>query len=932
MIAKQKTKAPAAKKPSAYTAANIKTLVFPDSVRENASQYIGGTDSYGLWLVVKELLDNGLDEALAGRNNAVLLHVDKDGSFWIQDAGHGVPQGITKTKIHVNGKDIINKMSTMQSVFGALHTSGKYDTKAYEVSIGTHGIGSKGTNATAEYFDVWTYFEDQWYTIGFKKGQVVRPVAKCRAPKGPNGALAKSGTLIHFKPDMTIFSTDKFPGQMAVEWAEIMSYFNPGVAIIISTPKGKKQFLSKVGVLEYIQKRLEKFGVGAERVMFEYKSEHGDPNAADIVVAFSGHTDCDLRGFTNGSSNNKGGKHVDSVIAVLYEGIRPFIKTRKIRAAGKSKDMPMFSAADLKEGMVGVVNAKLHKAKFNSQDKVFLSDERMGLDFRKKLLPVALKFFRDNKAMAQRICEKASRIAELKTKFVMSKAAASKLNAVKRNGLPSKYAVFDSRSKVADRELFLVEGDSAGGPCKEARFPYQAILPLKGKIMNALKPTKKKNPLESDEIINILAALGFDLKASDPYTKLNVGKIICLADPDPDGPFVGDTKIRFRLLEGSEEIGSIESMVSLRAFEVPVWHGSREIWAPATASLVKNVDELVALEIGKTKVCVDRSHRFQCLFTKAMRGRDVDEVHDNEKLVWVRAENLKVGDRVYHPMSNNSRDPATMDKESRLGFQALSKMRIQRLSEPIPVYCLTVPKYHSFIMPSGIVSANCHINSLLLSLIYAHLPKLFDNGQVYVADAPEFYSQYKGSLITGMGISQVRAKLKKLKAPTSVVINHVKGYGELDSEIIRIFAMDPATRRLIKIGPIEAEDKIEFVKLMNEDVQYRREVFGLPKNATGGEEDGTVKVRRVAAKRPAVKKVRGSGKPVTDQDVEHGQMKLARVRKQVRAQLAATAADPKKGKSQISRLGPLSDAISEVAARKRVFKPTGKTTRRNVTA
>jgi DNA gyrase subunit B len=518
----------------------------------------------------------------------------------------------------------------------------------------------------------------------------------------------------------------------------------------------------------------------------------------------------------------------------------------------------------------------LHKAKFNSQDKVFLADERMGIDFRKKLVPAAVKFFKDNKAMAQRICEKASRIAELKNKFTISKAAASKLNAVKRNGLPGKYASFDARTKVHDRELFIVEGDSAGGTAKEARFPYQAILPLKGKIMNALKDPNGK-ATESDEIINILAAVGMDLKASDPYSKLTVGKLICLADPDPDGPFVGDTLIRVRHDQKEGVPGESfpivrRSDVSIATladwtengtqFQVPVFNGQTEVWADATARLERNVDQLVALDLGKTKFKVSLEHKWLCIKTDAMYGRE--QVAHTDDLVFVKAKDLKVGDRVYVPSNSGTRDWATCDKATGLGFAPVSKMRIQQLSEPVPVYCLTVPRYHHFVLPSGVVSANCHINSLLLSLLYKHLPELFSKGMVYVADSPEFYAIHKENLVCGSTLSEVQNKLKKAKAPANIEISHVKGWGELDSSLMRIMAMDPETRRLIQIQAIEEDDKVEFVRLMNEDVQYRRKVFGLPMNATG-EEDIEVDAktsrkvkaaaRKVAKKAPAKKAV-----------------------------------------------------------------------------
>lgn len=858
---KHKLKKTIPRKVASYTSKDITTLRFPDNVRSNPSMYLGSVDAAGVWLTCRELLDNALDEHLAGRNDAVLLHVDKDGSYWVQDRGNGVPQGIKKFVLHVNGKDVQSKMPTMQAVFGELHTSGKYRSDAYATSVGTHGIGAKGTNATAEFFDVFTCYEGKWYTIGFKKGKITTHVAPCKPPKGPDGKLVKRGTLIHFKPDPTIFTVKSFPPEMVMQWADVMSHLNPGFAIIVSSPKGKRQFLSKIGPVGYVQQRIEKLKTEAERLMFEYKSD-----LADVVVAFSNYDGCDVRGFTNGLNNPQGGKHLDAVTGALYAGLKPYIKTKKV----EGKVVPVFREADFKEGLVGLVNAKLHKAEFSSQDKARLTDARMGAVFEKELTVATLKFFKDNKALAIRLCARATKLNELKTKFTLSKNAASTLNAMKRNGLPAKYAGFDSKTKIEDRELFIVEGDSAGGTVKKARFAYQAVLPLKGKIMNALKDAKGKT-MESEEILNILAAIGFDPKAVDPYAKLTVGKIVCLADPDPDGPFVGDTAIRVRhavregidapveIKDGCVPIQMLAEWASTGSdtFEVPVWHNNKEIWAPATAHLVKNVDQLVALEIGKTKVRVDRSHRFQCVFTRAMRGRDVDDVDDDGRLVWCRAEDLKVGDRIYCPAFNGKRngskiDVATTDKETGLGFQPVSKMRIQDLTVPVPVYCLTVPQYHSFIMPSGIVSANCHINSLLLTLFYRYLPELFSRGMVFVANSPEFYSIHSNQLVTGESLTDMSKKLKAIKAPASVAINHIKGWGEINAPLMKILAMDPATRKLIKIAAIAHEDKVDFERLMNDDVAYRREMLGLPSNAPMSDDEAPK--ARVARKVPVVAK------------------------------------------------------------------------------
>jgi len=187
-------------------------------------------------------------------------------------------------------------------------------------------------------------------------------------------------------------------------------------------------------------------------------------------------------------------------------------------------------------------------------------------------------------------------------------------------------------------------------------------------------------------------------------------------------------------------------------------------------------------------------------------------------------------------------------------------------------------------LPSGIVSSNCHINSLLLTLFYKYLPELFARGMVYVSAIPEFYSIYKAQLVTADTVSIMKKKLAKLKAPASVQINHLKGWGEAPKNLLRILACDPQTRRLIRISAIEKEDKVEFVKLMDEDVAYRRKIFGLPSASDVSEDDEEQEKppRKVAAKKTVKKSV------------------------------------PRKG---VARLGPISDAIRDLAAEKRGVKP-----------
>lgn len=441
----------------AYDSSSIQTLRFPDDIRSSPGMFIGSTDSYGLWVLIREMLDNAIDEFLAGRGSSVQLHV-QDGEYWVVDDANGIPQGVQKHVQHINGKDVTIKTPTMQAVFAELHTSGKFHTEAYKISRGTHGIGVKATNALSKFLNVYTCYEGQWYSIAFKKGKIVQAVEKCKAPKLWDGSTVKRGTLLHMAPDLTVFSAPSFPSSLTIEWAEIATLLSPGFKVIVSSPKGKKEFFSDKGPSEFVTRFIEKHDLMGERQMFEYKSE-----LADVIIGFTNYDGCSVRGFVNGLSQAQGGKHVESVTGALYAGLKPFIKTKKVKEDGKTKEVPSFKETDLKEGLVGMVNMYLHKATYSSQDKARLSDDRAGEPFEQLLEVETKKFFQENKALATRLCERAAQMNALKQKFTLSKAAAKALNGLRRNGLPAKFASWDLKTKPQDRELYIVEGDSAGG-------------------------------------------------------------------------------------------------------------------------------------------------------------------------------------------------------------------------------------------------------------------------------------------------------------------------------------------------------------------------------------------------------------------------------------------------------------------------------------
>lgn len=937
-----------------YNNKSIELLQFPANLRQNASMYLGSTDEHGRWLIARELLDNGLDEALAGRNKGNFFVEDPDGSYWVMDFGAGIPQGSKTFEINVNGKVIKNTIPTMQAIFTEMHTSGKFKSDAYQNSVGcfvgdtyvtlcdgnairieelyrawekgqrefylpsvspetgkflykdkithvqlskymnelicveidgyiqitctpdhpfynldlkkvkaedlkvddelfdttfkdkfyggpkvtnitkmslavavpvygitvetnhtymvggdilvsnTHGVGAKGTNATSEFFEVYTYFQNEWYSIKFKKGILTSPVTKLsEPPKGPFGITLKKGTCIHFKPDATIFGGSSISLDHVRQWAEITSYLTPGFSVmVVEKDKSKTRYFSKEGPKEYVNKLLSSLKGTAEKIYFEHHS-----NLCDIVIAFSDVENCNVRGYTNGLYNSEGGKHVDSIISCLYDSAKKYIKSKQ-----------SFSIYNFKEGLVGLVNIKLHKAEFSSQDKSRLTDSRAGDSFKEILQKETDKFFATNKPLALRLCEKASKLSQLMDQFKASKKVVTALNNVKRKGLPSKYAPYDSRTKIEDRELLIVEGNSAGGGIREERMPWQSLLPLRGKILNVKRSGKNEKALESEEIINILGAIGYDPKASDPLSKLQVSKVICLADADPDGPVSADTLVYTNKgqLTIKEIIKEWEKGINYYSFDrLRVYAYDEEKretiladinWAGITCT--RTIEYEITFSNGFTVECTD-SHKW------AIYNEDKCSIE------YVRTDSLELGDSIVGLSS---------DGNTCFTINSITKKILPREKN---FYCLDICGLHNFYVADTLgnkyLCHNCHINALLLTLFHTYLPEMFDRGMIYVADMPEFYSIYKDKFFSGNTLSEVRAKMNEAKVPNSVEINHIKGWGEIDACLMKILAIDPNTRKLIRIQAVTKNQETVFNKLMTDDVEFRKELLGLAK-------------------------------------------------------------------------------------------------------
>jgi DNA gyrase/topoisomerase IV subunit B len=484
--------------------------------------YIGHPDSFALWTICRELGDNAVDEFLADRNTSV--HIINDGSYmWCLDSGDGVPVGIIKVKTH--GHTI--SMPAIEAIFGMTHTGGKMvasEDGAYSGSRGTHGIGATATNAMSSHFQVWTKRDGVWYTCSFEKGHLSEKLSTVRTlPKLPFGLKApRKGTLVRFKPDMTLFDKgSKLRDTDVEQWCEITSYLNGGFKVSYTNASGNtRDWYSENGSEDYLTHLLETAKATAlgDYLLFSDKQ-------IDLALAFTDYDGVDLRGYTNGLYNSDGGLHVQAVFKALSDTLLVY-KTAK----------QTFTGVDLREGIIGIINFKIAAPAFSSQTKEKLIDERVKEPCYETVYEVFESYFKTHKALAKKICDRVQELKTLKNEFADNKRVLKELKTPvgKRSNLPSKL-VPSIGGIPADRELFIVEGDSAGGSAAKARDKtYQEMLPLKGKILNVYKTAAEK-VLASEEILNILKSIGYDPSKPDPMRSLRVGKIILLGDADADG-------------------------------------------------------------------------------------------------------------------------------------------------------------------------------------------------------------------------------------------------------------------------------------------------------------------------------------------------------------------------------------------------------------
>ena len=518
---------------ASYTGDNIKILEGLEAVRLRPAMYIGSTGEMGLHHLVYEVVDNSVDEALAGfaKKIDVIIHVDN--SITVIDDGRGIP---VDTKTLPNGE----RMPTVQVVLTKLHAGGKFDSSTYKVSGGLHGVGVSCVNALSQEFNVEIWRDGHTWEMDFSKGD---PTSDLRQ----SGTSKRRGTKIHFLPDRTIFAATEYNYDTLAQRLRELAFLNKGLEITLTdertadakTGEAKRsEFRYAGGIAEFV-KHLNRGKQVLHDKPITMEAERNSV-AIDIALQYNDSYSDTLFSFANNINTVDGGSHLSGFRSAL---------TRTINAIGQQlglfKDMKeSLSGDDVREGLVAVVSVKLSQPQFEGQTKGKLNSDIAGIvqAFVNERLGA---FLEQNPPIAKRIINKAIEAARAREAARKARDLTRRKGALDGGGLPGKLA--DCSERNPDRcELYLVEGESAGGTAKQGRDrKFQAILPLKGKILNVEKARYDKM-LGHEEIRAMITALGTGIGKEDfDPAKLRYGKIILMTDADVDGSHIRTLLLTF---------------------------------------------------------------------------------------------------------------------------------------------------------------------------------------------------------------------------------------------------------------------------------------------------------------------------------------------------------------------------------------------------
>ncbi len=487
--------------------------------------YIGGVGSTGLHHLVWEILDNSVDEAMNGHASNITVTLHPDGSsITITDDGRGIPVD----------KHPKTKKSALEVIFTVLHAGGKFEQGNYKTAGGLHGVGASVVNALSTELQARVKRDGAEWEMSFKRGQVQGALKKVGAARG-------SGTSVYFHPDSTIFPKVEFDPALIRERLEIVSYLHKGVKVTFEDEgaKSKEVFQHNEGLSEFLKKIVGERGAKAVHEAAFVIERDANPRL-ELALQWTEATDEHLRSFVNGIPTGSGGTHENGFRAGLGKAVRNYIDTHNLSPKGVT-----LAAEDIREGLAGVLSLFIQEPQFQGPTKDRLNNPEVTSVVDSVVRPALEHWLNHNRSMAEAIVGRAILAARAREASRAAQAEVTRRTATTgRLNLPGKLSDCSSSGRD-DSELFVVEGDSAGGSAKQGRDRVrQAILPLRGKVMNTEGMALSK-VLENKELSDLVTALGCGMGKNFDLSRLRYGKVIILADADSDGHHIATLLMTF---------------------------------------------------------------------------------------------------------------------------------------------------------------------------------------------------------------------------------------------------------------------------------------------------------------------------------------------------------------------------------------------------
>lgn len=508
-----------------YDASNIKILGGVDAVRKRPDMYIGDRVSGGLHHLVYEVIDNSIDEAMAGFCQNISVQIGADGSCTVEDDGRGIPVEEHKEA----------KISALEVVLTTLHAGGKFDSDSYKVAGGLHGVGVSVVNALSEWFEADVYRDGKQYHFECARGKSCGLVKEI-------GPSKKRGTKISFMPDEEIFGDTEFSYDTLLKRIRELAYLNPGLRICFIDDRGDKKqvFRFEQGLKAFIEHLNEGKEILHRDVIYLSKEDPDAMMSCEVAMQYNdGYTE-NVLVFANNIRNIDGGTHLSGFRAALTRTMNYYARTNNLLKNGQTT-----TGDDLREGLTAVVALKLANPQFEAQTKVRLTNPEAGTFVETMVNERLGHYLEEHPVEAKRILNKAIQAAAAREAARKARELTRRKGALGGANLPGKLWDCASKEKSAT-EIFIVEGDSAGGSAKAGRDRnIQAILPLKGKILNVEKARLEKM-LAHDEIRTMISALGTGIGADEfDVDKCRYGKIILMTDADVDGAHIRTLLLTF---------------------------------------------------------------------------------------------------------------------------------------------------------------------------------------------------------------------------------------------------------------------------------------------------------------------------------------------------------------------------------------------------